>query len=106
MYINNGDAKMNTTTVAEAGKKGGSVKSDAKTLAAQANAKKPRGKWVTSISFTIRAENGEIESGLLIKRGRLSADELVVAVGYSEEAKKYTVIEILEIESKEERIVF
>ena len=39
MYINNGDSKMNTTTVAEAGKKGGSVKSDAKTLAAQANAK-------------------------------------------------------------------
>ena len=62
---------------------------------AHKNAKKPRGKWVTAINFTIRAENGEIESGLLIKRGRLSADELVVAVGYSEEAKKYTLLNVL-----------
>ncbi len=97
---------MNTTTVAEAGKKGGSVKSDAKTLAAQANAKKPRGKWVTAISFSFRAESGEIVSGLAIKRGRLNDDRLFDVVNDSEEAQKHGAVEILTLNSKEERLVF
>ena len=97
---------MNTTTVVEEGKKGGSVKSDAKTLAAQANAKKPRGKWVTAISFSFRTEGGEIVSGLAIKRGRLNDDRLFDVVNDSEEAQKHGAVEILTLNSKEERIVF
>ena len=106
MHINNGDSKMNTTTVAEAGKKGGSVKSDAKTLAAKKKKKKPRGKWVTAISFSFRAESGEIVSGLAIKRGRLNDDRLFDVVNDSEEAQKHGAVEILTLNSKEERIVF
>ena len=97
---------MNTTTVVEAGKKGGSVKSDAKTLAAQANAKKPRGKWVTAISFSFRARNCEVMTGLIIKRGRLSDAKLLAAINASSEAVNHDIQEILAFESKEERLVF
>ena len=54
----------------ELGKKGGSVKSEAKTKAARENAKMPRGKWVTAVAYHFFDTNGKGHSGLLLLRGK------------------------------------
>lgn len=53
----------------ELGRKGGSVKSEAKTAAARANAKKPRGKWMTAIAYELDGEEKYLAFGAVIVRG-------------------------------------
>ena len=58
----------------EFSRKGGKVKSAAKTRAARRNAKKPRGRWVTAVSYEVGTEvNGKELNvkGLLILPGKL-----------------------------------
>jgi hypothetical protein len=53
----------------ELGKKGGQAKSAAKTAAVRANAKKPRGKWVTAIAYELDGIDKFKAFGSVIVRG-------------------------------------
>lgn len=53
----------------ELGKKGGQAKSEKKTAAVRANAKKPRGKWVTAIAYELDGVDQYKAFGLVIVRG-------------------------------------
>ena len=63
---------MTSKAAQELGKKGGSVKSEAKTRAAKANAAKPRGKWVTAIAYRGLTEDGRQRFGVALARGKLN----------------------------------
>lgn len=65
---------MTSKAAQELGKRGGSVKSEAKTKAARANAAKPRGKWVTAIAYRGLSEDGRQWFGVALARGKLSDD--------------------------------
>ena len=93
------------TTVKQAGKKGGSVKSEARAQAAKTNAKKPRGKWVTAVSFDYVGKDGAVHSGVFMKRGNLGMDATVDAIHESWEAKTWPISEILDISTVSERFV-
>ena len=93
------------TTVKEAGKKGGSVKSEAKTKAVRENAKKPRGKWITAVSFEYIGHDGERRSGVFMKRGNLSMDATVDAIHASWQAKAWPIKEITRISTEAQRFV-
>lgn len=54
----------------ELGKKGGMAKSEAKTVAARANAKKPRRKWITGVAYHFFDTNGGGHSGLILMPGK------------------------------------
>ena len=56
-------------TASEMGKKGGSVKSEAKAKAARKNASKPRGRWVTAIAYEIGNVPAHKAFGSIITRG-------------------------------------
>jgi hypothetical protein len=56
-------------TASEMGKKGGSVKSEAKAAAARKNASKPRGKWVTAIAYEIANVRQYKAFGCVITKG-------------------------------------
>lgn len=53
----------------ELGKKGGQAKSEKKTAAVRANAKKPRGKWVTAIAYELSGVDKYKAFGAVIVRG-------------------------------------
>ena len=93
------------TTVQQAGKKGGSVKSEAKAKAVRENAKKPRGKLVTAISFMYICDDGKERSGVIIKRGKLSENAVVDAIYDSWHSDSWPIAEIAEIETVSERLV-
>lgn len=57
-------------TASEMGKKGGSVKSEAKAEAARKNASKPRGKWVTAIAYELAGVNRAFAFGLVLVSGK------------------------------------
>lgn len=63
---------MTSKAAQELGKMGGSVKSEAKTKAAKANASKPRGKWVTAIAYRGITDDGMQRFGVALARGKLS----------------------------------
>lgn len=65
---------MTSKAAQELGKKGGSVKSEAKTKAARANAAKPRGKWVTAIAYRGASSDGRELFGVALSRGKLNDD--------------------------------
>lgn len=50
--------------------RGGKVSSPAKTAAARANAKKPRGRWATAIAYEYISDNGTPRSGLILLAGK------------------------------------
>lgn len=79
----------------ELGKKGGSVKSEAKAKAAKANAQKPRGKWVTAIAYAGIDGYGKSHKGLLIERGRIigGTDEEFKAVCSDAKTFEWTELE-------------
>jgi hypothetical protein len=55
----------------EMSKKGGSVKSEAKTKAARKNARKPRGKWVTAVYYKYQVlDSAEKRDGILLIPGK------------------------------------
>lgn len=56
----------------ELGTKGGKVKSDRKRAACIANAKKPRGMWVTAIAYEYKSTTGEIRFGSVLYKGKPS----------------------------------
>ena len=58
----------------EFSKKGGSAKSAAKTKAAIANAKMPRGIWMTAVSFEFEDEAGQNHTGVVLRRGKPPGD--------------------------------
>lgn len=58
----------------ELGKKGGSVKSEAKAKAARANAKKPRGKWVTAFGFVVADDDDKEHFGHVMVEKNLNMD--------------------------------
>lgn len=60
----------------ELGRKGGQAKSPAKTAAARANAKKPRGKWVTSVAYRVQHE-GKSYEGVAMRRGNLDMQSMM-----------------------------
>lgn len=60
-------------TASDMGRKGGSVKSDAKTRAARKNAAKPRGKWVTAIAYKLTEHGGREYFGVAMLRGKIDA---------------------------------
>ena len=93
------------TTVKEAGKKGGSVKSEAKAKAAKANASKPRGKWITAVAFEYLSTSGSTHSGVLMKRGNLGMDATVDAIHASWYARAWPIAEITDISTVSERFV-
>lgn len=54
----------------ELGRKGGQVKSDAKTVAARENAKKPRRKWVTAIAYELEGVEKYKSFGSVVTKGK------------------------------------
>lgn len=64
-------SRMKNSAAQELGKKGGLAKSQAKTDAVRKNAKKPRGKWVTAISYKVEMHDGRMIEGLLMCRGKI-----------------------------------
>ena len=58
----------------ELGKKGGMAKSEAKTAAARANAKKPRRKWMTACYYGVIGADDKMHVGQLIFFSRFSLD--------------------------------
>lgn len=60
----------------ELGRKGGQAKSPAKTAAARANAKKPRGKWVTAVAYRVKSD-GKFYQGVAVRRGDLKEDQIL-----------------------------
>lgn len=65
---------MTSKAAQELGKKGGSVKSEAKAMAAKENAKKPRGKWMTAIAYRGLSPDGRKWFGVSMSRGKLNDD--------------------------------
>ena len=61
------------TPAAKLGRKGGQAKSEAKTKAARANAKMPRGKWATAIAYEFRCTKGELHHGVALKSGKMKS---------------------------------
>ena len=96
------------TTVKQAGKKGGSVKSDAKTKAARANAKKPRGKWVTAIYAAWKSTDEKEHSALIVSKGKFKEHDpqaLLDEIEKSDMAKAFPVVDLLELEASSTRLV-
>lgn len=96
------------TTVQQAGKKGGSVKSEAKSKAARANASKPRGKWVTAIHAEWADKDGNGHSALVLVRGKIgehNPQDLLDEVEKHPIAIKFPVAELWTITATSERIV-
>lgn len=96
------------TTVKQAGKKGGSVKSEAKTKAAKANASKPRGKWVTAIHAEWADKHGQDHSALVIARGKFkehAPQDLLAEIEKHPMAVKFPVADLWTITAVSERIV-
>lgn len=71
---------MASKAASELGKKGGSVKSEAKAAAARENAKKPRGKYVTAIAYKGVDTDGKHRFGVALARGRLNDTQELEAV--------------------------
>lgn len=71
---------MTSKAAQELGKKGGSVKSEAKAKAAKENAKKPRGKLVTVVAYRGTTADGKARFGAVVERGLLNADAQFMAV--------------------------
>jgi len=63
----------------ELGRLGGRAKSAKKTAAVRQNASRPRGKWVTAISYTVTIKSAR-KSGLLIVRGKLTQEQQQAAI--------------------------
>lgn len=66
---------MKNKAAQELGRKGGQARSEAKTVAARENAKKPRKKWVTSIAYELEGVNKAFAFGSVLVRGRPPANE-------------------------------
>lgn len=66
---------MTSKAAQELGKKGGSVKSEAKAKAAKANASKPRGKLVTVIAYRGEDHKGKEYFGATVEKGLLNKDQ-------------------------------
>lgn len=75
---------MTSKAAQELGKKGGSVKSEAKARAAKQNAKKPRGKLVTVIAYRGKDANGVERFGATAEKGLLNMDQQFAAVCLAE----------------------
>ncbi len=58
----------------ELGKKGGQAKSERKTAAVRANAKRPRGKWVTAFSYGVIGADGKMYVGLVTFLSKFNLD--------------------------------
>lgn len=71
---------MTSKAAQELGRKGGSVKSEAKTRAAKANAAKPRGKLVTVIAYRGTDMEGKEWFGATVEKGMLNKDQQFDAV--------------------------
>lgn len=71
---------MTRKAAQELGKKGGSVKSEAKAKAAKANASKPRGKLVTVIAYRGKDPEGKDCFGATVEKGLLNVDQQFDAV--------------------------
>lgn len=96
------------TTVKEAGKKGGSVKSPAKAKAAKANASKPRGKWITAIHAEWYDKAGVEHSDLVIVRGQFEDHDLQALIGVLEKhsmAMKFPIEGLRTLTAVSERFV-
>lgn len=77
---------MTSKAAQELGKKGGSVKSEAKTKAAKANASKPRGKMVTVIAYRGETSDGVARFGAVVEKGILNRDQQFDAVCLAEKS--------------------
>lgn len=75
---------MTSKAAQELGKKGGSVKSEAKTKSAKANATKPRGKLVTIIAYLGTDSDGGKRFGATVEKGLLNSEQQFNAVCYAE----------------------
>ena len=89
-------------------KKGGSVKSEAKTKAARKNAKKPRGIWVTAIAFEFVDGDNKAHFGTLLHRGRVPSgdamfDWVIKLIEKEHGYANYEVVEITDLAMKSER---
>ncbi len=71
---------MTSKAAQELGKKGGSVKSEAKAKAAKANASKPRGKLVTVIAYRGTDPEGKEFFGATVEKGVLNSEQQFNAV--------------------------
>lgn len=61
---------MKNEAAQQLGKLGGEKRSEAKTAAARNNASKPRGKWMTAMSFAYICEDGTERDGVALVRGK------------------------------------
>lgn len=77
----------------ELGKKGGSVKSEAKTKAAKVNATNPRGKLVTVIAYRGTDSDGKKRFGATVDRGLLNSEQQFNAVCSAEKCWEWDDVE-------------
>jgi len=77
----------------ELGKKGGSVKSEAKTKAAKANATKPRGKLVTVIAYRGTDSDGKKRFGATVDKGILNLERQFNSVCSAEKCWEWDDVE-------------
>ena len=61
---------MKNEAAQQLGKLGGAKRSEAKTAAARKNAAKPRGKWMTAISFAYLCADGTEREGVALVTGK------------------------------------
>lgn len=84
---------MASQAAQELGKKGGSVKSEAKTKAAKTNAAKPRGKLVTVIAYRGTDSDGKNRFGATVEKGLLNSDQQFNSVCSTEKCWEWNDVE-------------